>query len=269
MSRQWRLQFPGGSKKKKSMMLGPMQKQENMQQISKKFPKGKGIEKNEDTGAVLIDSKLDSASISSNHLKSNDVNIRDPLPVTERRGTSLLQTCYLYLIRGAVTKRNSFFRLSGTGCECDVRGAVTKEQVEVNPHLRGGRVENHLGKTTPSSPDRDSNFDLPVLGGLAQHDWRVSQLRHRGGGSQQHISRKIEIQLNIEKVYLPTTLSQHTSDDSSSKQDPIIYNFSSPESTGREPFLWRHPRKPMPQTTLLTPATSQHQISSPNQTLDT
>nr|CAD7439400.1 unnamed protein product [Timema bartmani] len=52
---------------------------------------------------------------------------------------------------------------------------------EVNPHLRGGRVENHLGKTTPSSPDRDSNLDLPVLGGLAQQDWRVSQLRHRGG----------------------------------------------------------------------------------------
>nr|CAD7590058.1 unnamed protein product [Timema genevievae] len=52
---------------------------------------------------------------------------------------------------------------------------------EVNPHLRGGRVENHLGKTTPSSPDRDSNLDLPVLSGLAQHDWRVSQLRHRGG----------------------------------------------------------------------------------------
>nr|CAD7585953.1 unnamed protein product [Timema genevievae] len=52
---------------------------------------------------------------------------------------------------------------------------------EVNPHFRGGRVENHLGKTTPSSPNRDSNLDLPVLGGLAQHDWRVSQLRHRGG----------------------------------------------------------------------------------------
>nr|CAD7588270.1 unnamed protein product [Timema genevievae] len=41
---------------------------------------------------------------------------------------------------------------------------------EVNPHLRGGRVENHLGKTTPSSPDRDSNLDLPVLSGLTQHD---------------------------------------------------------------------------------------------------
>nr|CAD7441236.1 unnamed protein product [Timema bartmani] len=40
---------------------------------------------------------------------------------------------------------------------------------EVNPHSRGGRVESHLGKTTPSSPDRDSNLDLPVLGGLAQH----------------------------------------------------------------------------------------------------
>nr|CAD7586119.1 unnamed protein product [Timema genevievae] len=43
---------------------------------------------------------------------------------------------------------------------------------EVNLHLRGGRVENHLGKTTLSSPDRDSNLDLPVLGDLAQHDWR-------------------------------------------------------------------------------------------------
>nr|CAD7571607.1 unnamed protein product [Timema californicum] len=37
------------------------------------------------------------------------------------------------------------------------------ELEEVNPHLRGGRVENHLGKTTPNSPDRDSNLDLPVL----------------------------------------------------------------------------------------------------------
>nr|CAD7428709.1 unnamed protein product [Timema monikensis] len=52
---------------------------------------------------------------------------------------------------------------------------------EVNSHLRGGRVENHLGKTTPSSPNRDSNLDLPVLSSRAQHDKRVSQLRHRGG----------------------------------------------------------------------------------------
>nr|CAD7410305.1 unnamed protein product [Timema poppensis] len=53
--------------------------------------------------------------------------------------------------------------------------------MEVNPHLRGGRVENHLGKTTPSSLDRDSNLDLPVFSSRAQHDKRVNQLRHRGG----------------------------------------------------------------------------------------
>nr|CAD7457443.1 unnamed protein product [Timema tahoe] len=41
---------------------------------------------------------------------------------------------------------------------------------EVNPHLHGGRMENHLGKNPPSSPDRDLNLDLPVLGSLAQHD---------------------------------------------------------------------------------------------------
>nr|CAD7393269.1 unnamed protein product [Timema cristinae] len=46
------------------------------------------------------------------------------------------------------------------------------ELEEVNPHLREGRVENHLGKATPSSPDRDSNLDLPVLSSLAQHDKR-------------------------------------------------------------------------------------------------
>nr|CAD7424774.1 unnamed protein product [Timema monikensis] len=31
------------------------------------------------------------------------------------------------------------------------------------------------------SPDRDSNLDLPVLSSRAQHDKRVSQLRHLGG----------------------------------------------------------------------------------------
>nr|CAD7402131.1 unnamed protein product [Timema cristinae] len=47
------------------------------------------------------------------------------------------------------------------------------ELEEVNPHLREGRVENHLGKTTPSSPDRDSNLDLPILSSRAKHDKRV------------------------------------------------------------------------------------------------
>nr|CAD7395313.1 unnamed protein product [Timema cristinae] len=44
---------------------------------------------------------------------------------------------------------------------------------EVNPYLRGRRVENHLGETTPSSPDRDSNLDLPILSSRAQHVWRL------------------------------------------------------------------------------------------------
>nr|CAD7438285.1 unnamed protein product [Timema bartmani] len=41
---------------------------------------------------------------------------------------------------------------------------------EVNPQLRGGRVGKHYGKTTTSSPDRDSNLDLPVLGSLVQYE---------------------------------------------------------------------------------------------------
>nr|CAD7575918.1 unnamed protein product [Timema californicum] len=54
------------------------------------------------------------------------------------------------------------------------------ELEEVNPHLRGGRVENHLGKTTP--PDRDSNLELPVLSSRAQHDKRVAQFMKSAGG---------------------------------------------------------------------------------------
>nr|CAD7203080.1 unnamed protein product [Timema douglasi] len=33
---------------------------------------------------------------------------------------------------------------------------------EVGPHLRGGRVEYHIGKATPNSPDRDSNLEFFV-----------------------------------------------------------------------------------------------------------
>nr|CAD7403286.1 unnamed protein product [Timema cristinae] len=35
------------------------------------------------------------------------------------------------------------------------------------------RAENHLGKTTPSSPDQDSNLDLTILSSLAQHETNV------------------------------------------------------------------------------------------------
>nr|CAD7569548.1 unnamed protein product [Timema californicum] len=54
------------------------------------------------------------------------------------------------------------------------------ELEKVNPHLRGGRVENHLGKTTPSSPDRDSNLDLPVLSSQAQHDKHIRDMNSSG-----------------------------------------------------------------------------------------
>nr|CAD7257691.1 unnamed protein product [Timema shepardi]CAD7570737.1 unnamed protein product [Timema californicum] len=75
---------------------------------------------------------------------------------------------------------NFIFLLIFTLAEAFLLGATAStynsdavELEEVNPHLRGGRVENHLGKTTPSSPDRDSNLDLPVLSSRAQHDKRV------------------------------------------------------------------------------------------------
>nr|CAD7567689.1 unnamed protein product [Timema californicum] len=44
---------------------------------------------------------------------------------------------------------------------------------EVNPYLCGGLVENYLGKTILSSPERDSNLELLVLDSLAQHETRV------------------------------------------------------------------------------------------------
>nr|CAD7431679.1 unnamed protein product [Timema monikensis] len=56
------------------------------------------------------------------------------LPVPERRGTSLLRTCYsVYLIRGLVTKRNSYIRRSGTGCECDVIEASSEAKSDSKP----------------------------------------------------------------------------------------------------------------------------------------
>nr|CAD7412794.1 unnamed protein product [Timema poppensis] len=44
---------------------------------------------------------------------------------------------------------------------------------EVNPHLRGGRVENHIGKNTLCSPEQDLSLDLPVLCSLAKHEISV------------------------------------------------------------------------------------------------
>nr|CAD7264366.1 unnamed protein product [Timema shepardi] len=83
------------------------------------------------------------------------------------------------------------------------------ELEEVNPHWRGGGVENHLGNTTLSSPDRDSNLDLPVLSSRAQNDWRVSQLRHRGGADVSdtfnHQALVVDMSLSTHFNYIKST----------------------------------------------------------------
>nr|CAD7440679.1 unnamed protein product [Timema bartmani] len=48
--------------------------------------------------------------------------------------------------------------------------SVEQEVREVYPYLRRGRVEKHLGKTSLSTPDRDSNLDLPVFGNLVHSE---------------------------------------------------------------------------------------------------
>nr|CAD7442364.1 unnamed protein product [Timema bartmani] len=49
-------------------------------------------------------------------------------------------------------------------------GCVCAKGSDETSNDKTARVENHLGKTIPSSPNRDSNLNLPVLGGLAQHE---------------------------------------------------------------------------------------------------
>nr|CAD7257163.1 unnamed protein product [Timema shepardi] len=85
---------------------------------------------------------------------------------------------YIYIDK-YIYRIHKRFQLLRTACNNMDDKKKPVELEEVNPHLRGGGVETHLGKTTPSSPDRDSNLDLPVLSSRAQHDKRVSQLRHQ------------------------------------------------------------------------------------------
>nr|CAD7575719.1 unnamed protein product [Timema californicum] len=65
---------------------------------------------------------------------------------------------------------NALVVLGSTAEDGEIELRISVELEEVNPHLREGRVENLLGKTTPISPDRDLNLDLPVLSSRAQHD---------------------------------------------------------------------------------------------------
>nr|CAD7572042.1 unnamed protein product [Timema californicum] len=80
---------------------------------------------------------------------------------------------------------------------------------EVNPHLRGGRVENHLEKTTPSSSDRDSNLDLPILSSRAQHDKRLANALVVLSSTAEDGEIKVRISVGIQPN---DTVSYHLSD---------------------------------------------------------
>nr|CAD7587266.1 unnamed protein product [Timema genevievae] len=53
---------------------------------------------------------------------------------------------------------------------------------QVYPHFHGGRVENHFGKNPLSTPDRDSNLDLPAIGSLAYYKSSALSYAATGAG---------------------------------------------------------------------------------------
>nr|CAD7588595.1 unnamed protein product [Timema genevievae] len=61
-------------------------------------------------------------------------------------------------------------------CESSALDHAVTETEEVNPHLRGGRVENHLGKPPPAHPTEirtsispSSAVELNTTGALANY----------------------------------------------------------------------------------------------------
>nr|CAD7264071.1 unnamed protein product [Timema shepardi] len=101
--------------------------------------------------------------------RERDAFIRDLQHFHETRGTPFRKIpkingheIDLYLLYVLVTAHGGWVK------EC---GRLNLE--EGDPHLCEGRVENYLGKTTPSSSDQDLNRYLPVLDILAQHETSV------------------------------------------------------------------------------------------------
>nr|CAD7263819.1 unnamed protein product [Timema shepardi] len=85
------------------------------------------------------------------HLRNNNIKLSKPSPFPRPR----------FEPRSPRPQQSSFNTTSALANYATEAGNITASYYpfglleEVNPHLRGGRVESHLGKTTPSSPDRD------------------------------------------------------------------------------------------------------------------
>nr|CAD7438888.1 unnamed protein product [Timema bartmani] len=85
------------------------------------------------------------------------------------------------------------------------KGRWSKDEAE-NPHLRGGQVENYLGKTALSKPDRDSNLDLPVIGSLVYRE--SSALDHASTEAGHFIFHRLSCQTGPAGRWPPP--SEHT-----------------------------------------------------------
>nr|CAD7598704.1 unnamed protein product [Timema genevievae] len=107
---------------------------------------------------------------------------------------------------------------------------------EIYPHLLGGRVvENHFGKTTLITPNRNSNLDLPVIGRLVYCE--SSALVTRPPEREKHKSKVNAVGM----IYLRNVYGQSRMDKVSNewvlkefvlKDDPID-NVTQVISTGR------------------------------------
>nr|CAD7261315.1 unnamed protein product [Timema shepardi] len=86
----------------------------------------------------------------------------------QRLARGIEQGCGVAMKQFWVESGESVERSIEQGCRSHYE-AIMGGVEEVNPHFRGGRVENHLEKNL-SSPERDSNFALPVLGSQVQHE---------------------------------------------------------------------------------------------------
>nr|CAD7412157.1 unnamed protein product [Timema poppensis] len=111
------------------------------------------------------------SSGSSSSIPDTSISATTPHKCTPPDSPSFSTSRWFKEVTGClITETDETKRLS----TADLQRIGKVELEEINPQLRGGRVENHFEKTTPSSPDRDSNLDLPVLSSLAQHDKRCS-----------------------------------------------------------------------------------------------